>query len=197
MRELIEKEIKKIFENLDIIKESLKRDKEKICKISLEIVNRLKNGKKVLIFGNGGSASQAQHFSAEMVGRYGFEREGYPVIALTTDSSILTAISNDYDYDKVFQRQVNALGKEGDLVIGLSTSGKSKNVFNALIEAKKKGIKSVALLGKDGGTIKDIADISIIFECPDTPRIQEYHEICLHLIAYVVENMMAMEESNV
>ena len=160
---------------------------DQILEISNIIVNSIKNGGKVLIAGNGGSAADAQHFAAELVGRFVLEREGYPAIALTTDSSILTAIGNDYGFDCVFSRQVQALGKENDVFIGISTSGNSKNVILAIEEAKKHNMKVVGLIGKDGGKIKELCDISIIFNYSQTARIQEHHLMSYHIICELVE----------
>jgi len=120
-----------------------------------------KNGKKTLLAGNGGSAADAQHIAAELVGRYGFDRPSIPSLALTTDTSNLTAIGNDYGYDQVFSRQLEGMGVEGDLFIGISTSGNSKNVINAFESAKRKGITTVALVGRDGGEMAKMADYAL------------------------------------
>ena len=160
---------------------------DQIEKISSIIITSIKNGGKVLIAGNGGSAADAQHFAAELVGRFVLERNGYPAIALTTDSSILTAIGNDYGYDYVFSRQVQALGNENDVFIGISTSGNSKNVILAIEEAKKCNMKVVGLIGKDGGKMKDMCDVSINFNYTQTARIQEHHLMTYHIICEIVE----------
>lgn len=150
-------------------------------------VDLYKKGKKTLIAGNGGSAADAQHFAAELVGRYGFDRPSLPSIALTTDSSNLTAIGNDYGYDKVFSRQLEGMGQEGDLFIGISTSGNSQNVLNAFEVAKAKNIITVALVGRDGGKMADVADFTIIVPSNDTPRIQESHLLIEHMICDIIE----------
>ncbi|MBD3798991.1 D-sedoheptulose 7-phosphate isomerase [Sulfuricurvum sp.] len=146
-----------------------------------------RNGKKILIAGNGGSAADAQHFAAELVGRYGFDRPSLPSIALTTDSSNLTAIGNDYGYEYVFSRQLEGLAQEGDLFIGISTSGNSQNVINAFISAKDCGVTTVALVGRDGGKMAAMADYAIIVPSNATPRIQESHLLIEHMICDIIE----------
>lgn len=150
-------------------------------------VDVYKNGKKILIAGNGGSAADAQHFAAELVGRYGFDRPSLPSIALTTDTSALTAIGNDYGYEYIFSRQLEGLGVEGDLFIGISTSGNSQNVINAFSAAKERGITTVALVGRDGGKMGQMADYAIIIPSNATPRIQESHLLVEHIICDIIE----------
>jgi len=168
-------------------KESLLSQVDIIEKIANEIITAYKKNKKVLICGNGGSAADSQHFVAELVGRYKKERKGLAAIALTTNTSILTAIGNDYGFEKIFSKQVEALGEKGDILIGISTSGNSKNVIEAVNESKKKGIKSVCLLGCEGGLLKNLADITLIVNSKDTPRIQEAHITIIHIICDLVE----------
>ena len=146
-----------------------------------------KNNKKILIAGNGGSAADAQHFAAELVGRYGFDRPSLPALALTTDTSNLTAIGNDYGYDHVFSRQLEGMGQEGDLFIGISTSGNSQNILNAFTSAKEKGITTVALTGRDGGKMAEVADYTLIVPSNATPRIQESHLLIEHMICDAIE----------
>lgn len=153
-------------------------------------INALKDGKKILIAGNGGSASDAQHYAGEIVGRFFLEREGMPAISLNTDTSVLTCIGNDYGYDKVFSRQVEALGNEGDVFVGISTSGNSKNVIEAVNKAKSKNILTIGFLGKDGGELASLCDISLIVPFKSTPRIQEAHIIAIHTICELVEKEM-------
>ena len=157
---------------------------EEIINITLQVI---KNGNKILICGNGGSAADSQHFAAEFVGRYKQDRNPLPAIALTTDTSLITAISNDYGYDLIFSRQVDALGEEGDILFAISTSGNSKNVIKAVISAKKKKMITVGLLGKDGGKLKSLVDYPIIVPSYNTPRIQEVHQIIIHSICEEVE----------
>jgi D-sedoheptulose 7-phosphate isomerase len=147
-------------------------------------------GKKVLVMGNGGSAADAQHFAAEIVGRFKMERRALPAIALSTDTSILTAIGNDYGFDRVFVRQVEALAQPGDVVVGLSTSGTSGNVKIALEAAKKGGCRTVGLLGRDGGTIAGISDLALVVPSENTPRIQEGHITIIHIVCDLLEKRL-------
>lgn len=169
--------------NLSEIIEHFEKFKEVLCVVSQELSDdillscqavsvALKQGHKVLIMGNGGSAADAQHFAAELVGRFLLERKALPAIALTTDSSILTAVGNDYGFDEVFKRQVEALAQPGDVVIGISTSGKSNNVFHALTAANQIGCKTIGLLGRDGGNIGSIVDVNLTVPVEYTPYIQ-------------------------
>lgn len=151
------------------------------------IVNTLKAGKKVLLFGNGGSAGDAQHIAAELTGRYKTERRGLPAIALTTDTSALTAIGNDYGFDRIFDRQVEALGEEGDLLIGISTSGNSRNVLRALAYGKDHGMNTIGLSGRNGGDMRPLCDINIIIPSEDTARIQEMHILIGHILCGLVD----------
>lgn len=154
------------------------------------MVETFKSGGKLLVMGNGGSAADAQHFVAEIVGRFKMERKGLPAIALSTDTSILTAIGNDYGFDKVFRRQVEALAVPGDLVIGISTSGNSPNVLQALELARESGCRTVGLLGKDGGTIKDVCELALIVPTNDTPRVQEGHITIIHIVCDLLEKTL-------
>ncbi len=171
-------------------KEKILKD-ENLLKIIEDVANKCvnvyKNSKKTMIAGNGGSAADAQHIAAELVGRYGFDRPSLPSLALTTDTSNLTAIGNDYGYDKVFSRQLEGMGQEGDLFIGISTSGNSQNVINAFASAKEKGITTVALVGRDGGKMAAMADFAIVIPSDDTPRIQESHILIGHILCDVIE----------
>jgi D-sedoheptulose 7-phosphate isomerase len=151
------------------------------------IAEALRSGNKVLIMGNGGSAADAQHFAAELVGRFLLERRALPAIALTTDSSILTAIGNDYGFDEVFKRQIEALAVAGDVVIGISTSGHSNNVFHALTAANEIGCKTIGLLGRDGGNIGRIVNHNLTVPVKETPRIQEAHGTIVHILCDMVE----------
>ena len=150
-------------------------------------INGLSNGGKILIFGNGGSAADAQHIAAELVGRYKVERKGLPVIALTTDTSVLTSIGNDYGYHRVFDRQVEALANKGDVVIGISTSGSSANVISALKIAKDLGCKTIGFSGNGGGKMNAVCDINLIVPTEDTPRIQEMHILIGHTLCHLIE----------
>ena len=150
-------------------------------------IDCLRNGGKILLFGNGGSAADAQHIAAELVGRYKVERKSLPAIALTTDTSALTAIGNDYGYTHVFDRQVAALANKGDVVIGISTSGNSINVINALKLALELKCKTIGFSGQDGVVMKDICDITLDVPSEDTPRIQEMHILIGHTICHLID----------
>jgi len=158
---------------------------EKIAAVMIEAIN---NGNKILFAGNGGSAADSQHFAAEMSGRFVKERRGLPGISLTTDTSALTAIANDYGYENVFSRQVEALAKKGDVFICFSTSGNSPNLFKAAEKALEIGCKTIGFLGKDGGTIKNKCDISFIVQAPVTARIQETHLLAYHIVCEIIDN---------
>jgi len=150
-------------------------------------IDGLNNGGKILIFGNGGSAADAQHIAAELVGRYKVERKGLPAIALTTDTSALTSIGNDYGYNHVFDRQVEALANEGDVVIGISTGGSSKNVISALKLANEMECKTIGFSGRDGGEMNTICDVNLVVPADDTPRIQEMHIVIGHTICHLID----------
>lgn len=160
----------------------------KIEQLALLIVSSLKKGEKIMFIGNGGSAADSQHMAAEYVSRFAFDRKGLPGIALTTDTSILTAIGNDYSFDNVFSRQLNALGNEGDILIAYSTSGRSLNIVKAINEAKSMGIYSVLFTGLEGSALSN-ADLTIASPSSSTPHIQEGHLILGHLLCYLVEKL--------
>ncbi len=153
-------------------------------------VKALKNGGKILLAGNGGSAADAQHFAGEMVGRFMFDRAALPALSLCTDPSVVSCIANDYGYEAVFARQLEGLGKKGDVFVPVSTSGNSQNLIQAVISAKKMGLSSVGFLGKDGGELKELCDISIIIPSKDTPRIQEFHTFTTHVLCDYLERCM-------
>lgn len=191
---MLENEIIQLFEeSANLKKEFVYEYAEDIVNLGLLIAKRLKLGKKVLICGNGGSAADSQHFAAEIVGRFEKERKGYPAIALTTDTSALTAIGNDYGFDKIFSRQVEALGEKGDILIGISTSGNSKNVIQAVEVAKQIGMFTVGFLGKDGGRLKDLVDKAFIVKSDNTARIQEVHLTLEHSICKVIDMYLSGE----
>lgn len=144
-------------------------------------------GNKILIAGNGGSAADSQHFAAEIVGRFNRKRKAYPAIALTTDTSFLTAWSNDYDFKTIFSRQLEALGKPDDIFIAISTSGKSLNLIDGLKKAKVMGLKTISFLGKNGGTMKSYSDVNIIIPSKNTSHIQELHISLIHAICLFLE----------
>lgn len=161
-----------------------------IAEAAEAIVSRLRRGGKVLFFGNGGSAADAQHLAAELVGRYERERRSLPGIALTTDTSILTAIGNDYSYDRVFERQIEGLAQPNDVAIGISTSGHSSNVLRAFQKAKERGVLTVALLGRDGGEIREFVDFPLVVPSNNTSRIQESHIAIGHILCSLIEEAL-------
>ena len=161
-----------------------------IARIAVRLVETMKIGNKLLIMGNGGSAADAQHFAAEIVGRFKMERPALPAIALSTDTSIITAIGNDYGFERIFSRQVEALAAPGDALIAISTSGNSANILQALLTGRQAGCSAIGLLGKDGGTIKEICDLSLIIPSDDTPRIQEGHITVIHILCDLIEQTL-------
>jgi len=178
----------KIFEESAQLKVKFARDNaDKVVEVVQLIAQAFREGKKVILFGNGGSATDASHIAAEFVNRFLMERPPLPAIALNTDIAILTSISNDYDYSQVFSKQLTALGHEGDVVIGLSTSGNSPNVVKAIDVAKKNGMKTVVLTGGSGGKLKNLADYAFIASAKATARIQEIHITLGHVICQMVD----------
>lgn len=187
----MKKNIERFIKDSIAVKEAvLKSQVENIEKAAGTIIGSLKDGKKLLIFGNGGSASDGQHMAAELVGRFKMERRALPAIALTANTSILTAVANDYGYDTVFSRQIEALGNKGDIAFGISTSGNSRNVNEALKKARSIGMKTISLSGGDGGEMKKESEISMVINAKDTPRIQESHIMIIHIICALVEEGM-------
>jgi D-sedoheptulose 7-phosphate isomerase len=158
-----------------------------IAEMAILLADTFRRGGKLLVLGNGGSAADSQHFVAEIVGRFKMERRGLPAIALSTDTSILTAVGNDYGFEAVFRRQVEALAVSGDMVVGISTSGNSPNVRSALELARQQGCRTIALLGRDGGSIKGICDLALVVPSNDTPRVQEGHGIIIHIVCDLLE----------
>lgn len=166
------------------------RNKE-LVQIAEAIIETLKKGGKLLICGNGGSAADSQHIAAEFIARFKKERKSLPAIALTTDSSILTALANDYNYEYVFRRQVEGLGRPGDLLIGISTSGNSKNVIEAVQAAKKNGLKTVSFTGEKGGSLKPMTDLNFSAASNETSHIQEMHITALHAVSEIAEDILS------
>lgn len=161
---------------------------EKIRSAALAMVSAIRNGHKVLSAGNGGSAADAQHFAGELVSKFFFDRPGLPAFSLATDTSVITAIGNDYGYEHSFERQVQAVGQKGDVFLGISTSGNSKNIVAAVLEAKKKGIMTVALTGAKECQLDSLCDIVIKVPSTSTPTIQESHIMIEHMICAIVED---------
>lgn len=184
----MKKEIENAIKDSIAVKDNLLRggigDIEKAVKL---IISSLKSGGKLLIFGNGGSAADSQHIAAELVGRFKKERRALAAIALTANTSIITAIANDYGYDASFSRQIEALGKPVDVALGISTSGNSKNVIEAVKKAKAIGMKTILLAGSGGGKLNGECDISIVIDSKDTPRIQESHILIGHILCELIE----------
>jgi D-sedoheptulose 7-phosphate isomerase len=179
-----------------LLKKTLVDNVQQIERAAELIVRSYRSHGKVLVFGNGGSAADAQHFAAELVGRFKRERQALAAIALTTDTSILTAMANDYGFDRVFARQVEALAMPGDVVIGITTSGNSPNVLQAVESAKQIGTATMVLNGRDGGKLKGKADVEVIVASKDTARIQEAHILCIHIICELVEEVLSHDKSN-
>jgi D-sedoheptulose 7-phosphate isomerase len=165
-----------------------------VAKVSALLVDAFQNGNKVLLFGNGGSAADAQHIAAEFVGRFAFDRAPLPALALNVNTSSVTAIGNDYGFDLVFSRQIEALARPGDVAVGISTSGQSPNVIQAMSTARKRGLHTVGLTGSSGRGLKDAVEYCICVPSTDTPRIQECHILIGHIISELVEQTIFHEE---
>jgi D-sedoheptulose 7-phosphate isomerase len=183
-----------ISEHIDSF-QAMKLIAPEVLRAAGELTAALESGKKILICGNGGSAADSQHFAAELVGRFETERVSYPAIALTTDSSTLTAIGNDYGFEKVFSRQVEGLGRIGDLLIAISTSGDSPNILEAVRKASAMGMRTIGLLGRSGGAIKDEVGCPVIVPHSRTARIQEAHGFILHFWACCVDEALKGQNS--
>ena len=185
-----EKEIVKQLQDGIKLKKYLQRESKTLLAIAQKITEALRNGNKVLTFGNGGSAADAQHIAAELAGRFYHDRDSLPAIALTTNTSTLTAIANDYGYETIFARQLKGLVNKGDIAIAISVGGNSPNVVLGIEEAKKQGAITVGLVGKGGGKLKEIADYIVTVPSTDTPRVQEAHITIGHIICYLVEDAL-------
>ena len=159
------------------------------------ISKAFKNDRKLMLCGNGGSAADAQHIAAEFVNRFLLDRHPLPAMALTTDTSIITSVANDYRYEDVFSKQIQALGVEGDILLAISTSGNSKNILSAIMTAKEKGLYTVGLIGGDGGKILTLVDLPMVVESNETPRVQETHILVGHLICELVEYILFQKNS--
>jgi len=184
MEQVISSEFDSHLETMKIVKETMQGD---LLKASSMVVETLKKGGKILLCGNGGSAADAQHIAAELTGRYKRERRGLPGLALTTDTSAITAIGNDYGFERVFDRQLQALANKGDLLIGISTTGNSTNIINALKLAKNLECITVGFSGRDGGAMNEYCDVNLIVPSNNTPRIQEMHILFGHIICHIVD----------
>ncbi len=185
MKNMILAELKAHEEVIDKVITSLQPQIEKACTLCTETI---RDGKRIFFFGNGGSAADAQHLAAELSGRYRKERRGLPGIALTTDTSAITAIGNDYEYDYIFERQVEALAEEGDLLIGISSTGNSTNVIRAFNAGKNAGCITLGLSGKGGGRMNDNCDINIVVPSDSTARVQEMHILIGHILCQAIDD---------
>lgn len=184
IRQIVEESIRAKTEALD-------QNIEPLARAAGAVIASFSSGGKILLCGNGGSAADSQHIAAEFVGRFQKERRALPAIALTTDTSILTSLSNDYSYDIIFARQVEALGNKGDVLIGISTSGNSSNVVKAFEQARRQGLVTVAFSGRDGGVVARAADIAVVVPAQKTARVQEAHITFFHALCEIVEDEFA------
>jgi D-sedoheptulose 7-phosphate isomerase len=185
--------LKRFKESAEVKTRFFKENLPQLLDVIKLIAHAFESGNKLFFFGNGGSAADAQHLAAEFVNRYVMDRPPLPAIALTTDTSILTSISNDFSFDEIFSKQLRALGKEGDVAIAISTSGNSSNVIKAVEVAKEMRMKTVALTGNDGGVLAKIVDISLIVSSTSTPRIQEVHILIGHILCEMVEHQLFLK----
>ncbi len=180
-------DLKRMIQESSTVIAGVAHHQKTIAAIGQVMIRSLERGCKILTCGNGGSAADALHMAEELVGRYHRDRRSLPAIALTADSTLLTCIPNDWNFDYLFARQIEGLGRKGDVLVGFTTSGKSPNVIQAITAARKKGLVSVALLGKGGGPTKGIADYEIIVDSPSTARVQEAHTLIMHLLLEIID----------
>jgi len=195
-----EDRVRRLIDNSIAVKQKLLQDDalvSTLAEVSSLIVDSLREGNKILLCGNGGSAADAQHIAAEFVGRFGFDRPALPALALSVNTSCVTAIGNDYGFDRVFSRQIEALGQKGDAAFGISTSGNSANVLYAMSISRKMGLRTIALTGCTGGKLKDEVDFCLCAPSNDTPRIQECHILMGHIISELVEHTIFREYSGI
>ncbi len=179
-----------LLESIQVKEQLLRSNISQILEIAEVVIECLRKNGKMIIFGNGGSASDSQHIAAELVGRFKKDRTALAAVALTTNSSVLTSLANDYGYEIIFSRQIEAIGKKGDVAIGISTSGKAKNVVLGIKQAKKMGIKTILLTGTEGGELAKLADLSLLVPSCITARIQEAHITIGHIICELVEETL-------
>ena len=190
----MEKIIKRNYkDSIDTKEAFFKQNTQLVISSARLIAEAFKNNRKLLICGNGGSAADSQHIAGEFVNRFMIERPPLPAIALTTDTSVITSIGNDYDFSQIFSKQVKAIGREGDAILAISTSGSSTNIIKALKAARDIGIKSIGLTGKGGGKMADIVDILLNVDSDCTPRIQEVHITACHIICELVDHILFQE----
>jgi D-sedoheptulose 7-phosphate isomerase len=192
----MEKIIKKaLMEGLRVKEDFIKRNTSSLIHLAEHLSKAFTNNKKLLICGNGGSAADAQHLAAEFVNRFQLERKPLPALALTTDTSIITSVANDYSYNEVFSKQINALGVQGDILLAISTSGRSENVLSAIRTAKKKGLYTVGFIGGDSGEMWRLVDLALVVKSDQTPRVQETHILAGHLICELVDYILFQKDS--
>ncbi|MDD5382044.1 MAG: D-sedoheptulose 7-phosphate isomerase [Candidatus Margulisbacteria bacterium] len=182
-----DKIIAELKESIEVKNQVIKKICPQIEQAAKAMTEALKKGNKVLFFGNGGSAADAQHLTAELIGRYKKDRRSLPAVALSTDTSTLTSLANDYGFETIFAKQIEGLAQKGDIAFGISTSGNSRNILEGLEKAREQGCKTIGLLGCDGGRIAEVSDIAIIVPCKSTPRIQESHITIGHIICGLIE----------
>lgn len=193
----MEKTIEKILaESIEVKQEFIKQNISNLSLVAEKIASAFTNDRKLLLCGNGGSAADAQHIAAEFVNRFMLERPALPAMALTTDTSIITSIANDYSFNEVFSKQVKALGMEGDVLMVMSTSGESENILSAIRDARLQGIYTVGILGKGGGSAAKMVDIALIANSDSTPRIQEAHILAGHIICQLVDQILFQNHLN-
>jgi len=187
-----------------VLKESLRtknnfidKNNAKLIDLAEYISKAFNDDKKLMICGNGGSAADAQHIAAEFVNRFQLERQPLPALALTTDTSIITSIANDYGYEEIFSKQIKALGVEGDILLAISTSGKSKNILSAIRTAKERGLYTVGFMGGDCGEMLKSVDLALVVESNETPRVQEVHMLAGHLLCELVDYILFQKNSSV
>jgi len=187
---MVEKIVSSFRESAEVKLAFVELYKDQIYEVGSIMATALRDGNKVLLFGNGGSAADAQHIAAEIVGRFKKERRGLPAIALTTDTSILTAVGNDYGFETIFERQIEALCMPGDVAVGITTSGNSENVIRALKKAHDLGATTVAFTGRNGGKVVEIAHYSFVVPSYETPRIQECHITLGHVLCEIIDELI-------
>ena len=183
-----------LLESISVKQKFLKNHTDAINSAAQKLINAVTGDHKILLCGNGGSAADAQHLAAELVAKLKYRRRAIPALALTTDTSLLTAIANDDDFSDIFARQVEAFGKPGDILIGISTSGNSPNVIKAVVKAKQQDLTTIILSGKNGGQLKELADLSIIVPSENTQRIQECHIAVGHILCDIIEQTVYHSE---
>ena len=192
MENIIAKAVK---ESLRVKEDFIKKNTSKLIYLAKHISKTFKNDRKIMLCGNGGSAADAQHIAAEFVNRFQLERQPLPALALTTDTSIITSVANDYRYEEVFSKQIAALGVEGDILLAFSTSGKSANILSAIRTANERGLYTVGFIGGDGGEMLTLVDLALMVESNQTPRVQEVHILAGHLICELVDYILFQKNS--